>query len=158
VCERPSADFVCATLSGLGPLLDFGPIAAAERKVQHQLDVPVAETGQSPRSSFASCSSLRPAQTNICTVQVQSAKELQNPIASLTSIPFKDNFDLGLAHAEHSAGDPNFAERGLKRYFSRHCASDHANFPIGAKYYAARPNTAPDWGLRATLMFLFPAK
>jgi hypothetical protein len=29
---------------------------------------------------------------------------------------------------------------------------------IGTKYYAEGPNTAPDWGLRTTLTFLFPAK
>jgi hypothetical protein len=32
------------------------------------------------------------------------------------------------------------------------------SFAIGAKYYADGPRTAPDWGLRVTLTFLFPVK
>lgn len=50
------------------------------------------------------------------------AKQLQNPVASLISVPFQNNFDFNLGptrrwfslHTEFSAGRPNFVKQGLQ--------------------------------------------
>jgi len=30
------------------------------------------------------------------------------------------------------------------------------NFQVGARYYAEKPEKGPEWGLRATVTFVFP--
>jgi hypothetical protein len=32
------------------------------------------------------------------------------------------------------------------------------SFQVGGKYYAEAPEEAPEWGVRATVTFLFPRK
>jgi hypothetical protein len=89
------------------------------------------------------------------------AKQLANPVASLISVPFQNNFDFGIgAHngwrytlnvqpvipfslSEHW----NLISRTIARMVS---------FGVGAKYYAEGPSGGPDWGMRANIAFLFP--
>jgi hypothetical protein len=72
------------------------------------------------------------------------AKQLQNPVASLISVPLQSNFDFGLGH--HGEG------------FRYTLNFQPVSLGIGGRYYAEAPDGGPDWGIRLLVTLLFPKK
>ena len=78
-------------------------------------------------------------------------KKLANPVASLISVPFQNNWDFGIGPSDAMKYTMNFMVTQLLKV-----GKQPVQFSLGAKYYAEGPKGGPDWGLRFAVTFLFP--
>jgi len=67
------------------------------------------------------------------------AKKLQNPVASLISLPLQSNWDFGVGHAD-----------------AMRFTLNRSSSPSGGATMRSAPSGDPNWGIWFTVAFLFP--
>ncbi len=95
--------------------------------------------------------------------EAELVKKTFNPVASLISVPIRNNWDFGIGPANAMRYTANIqpvipfslpfnisASRLLK------VGKQPLQLSLGAKYYTEGPKGGPDWGLRFAVTFLFP--
>jgi hypothetical protein len=88
------------------------------------------------------------------------AKKLNNPVASLISVPFQSNEDFHIGPTGNGYKYWNTSQWTVPLNLSVtqvfKIGKQPMSLQLGGRYYADGPSGAPDWGVRLTFTLLFP--
>ena len=90
--------------------------------------------------------------------EAELAKELQNPVAKLISVPVQNNWDFHIGPARALRYTVNVQPVIPFSLTEDWNLITRTILPTGGRYHAEAPSGGPDWGLRFAVTLLFPKR